>query len=284
MTPKYPLINVHGHLTKHPGKGEERLAHAREDGVVRFCCATIDVSEWSYSSAELVPLFEKYPDFLVGLGYLNLGRDVDSPDRIDELKAMGFAGLKMIIPSKPYNDDRYFPLYERAEKLAMPMLFHTGWVAGDDPDLVRRFDIDATKYQPYTLDRIARYFPELRVIAAHLGHPHFGEAFQVLMSFPNVYFDFSGGGCSPHWVAALKKALAPFPGADLDDPDQNTAHDYFRKLCFATDNPRAAKWYPAAEDICDYLHIPRETRELFYWRNACRIFGWTDLERELEKT
>ena len=283
MAPKYPLINVHGHMTKHPGEGEERLVRAREDGVVRFCCATIDDSEWSYSSDELAPLFEKYPDFLVGLGYLNMGREVDPPDRVDALKAMGFAGLKAIIPFKAYNDDAYFPLYERAEKLGMPILFHTGWVAGTDPDLVRRFDIDATKYTPYTLDRIARYFPELRIIGAHLGHPHFDDALQLVHAFPNVYFDFSGGGCSAHWVATLKRVLAPFPGADLDDPDQNPAHGYFRKFCFATDNPRASKWYPASEDISDYLHIPEAARQLFYYKNACHIFGWDDLARDLEK-
>ncbi len=28
----------------------------------------------------------------------------------------------------------------------------------------------------------------------------------------------------------------------------------------------------------DYLGIPDQTRELFYWRNAARIFGWPDLE------
>lgn len=280
MKPKYPLINVHSHLVH--ASGEKRLEKAKEDGVVRFCCAAVG---WlgCCSNEEIIPLFKKYPDFLVGLGYVNLGPEMDSPDKIDWLKENGFEGLKMIFPLASYNDDRYFPLYERAEKLEMPILFHTGWVSGFDPELVKKHDLDSTKYKPYCFDRIARYFPNLKIIGTHLGKPHFTEALQMVIGLPNVYYDFTGAGGSRQWVSTLKKELAPFPGADFDNPDDNPAHEYFKKFCFATDNPTAEKWYTASEDIMDYLHIPEETRRLFYWKNACTIFGWDKLAEELNQ-
>ena len=59
-------------------------------------------------------------------GYLDLDGAAEQPDI---LKEMGFVGLKPYKPHFPYSDERYFPIYERAQALRMPVLFHTGLVA-----------------------------------------------------------------------------------------------------------------------------------------------------------
>ncbi len=101
----------------------------------------------------------------------------------------------------------------------------------------------------------------------------------MIAAYPNVYYDFSGGsGKKPHehWVA---RALSPcFPDADMSDPAENPALGYFRKLCFATDNPEPPIWIEASNRIMDRLCIPDDLRERFYWRNACEVFGWKEDE------
>ena len=43
-----------------------------------------------------------------------------------------------------------------------------------------------------TLDNIARRFPKLTIIAAHLGNPDYAWAAEIGRWNPNLYFDLSG--------------------------------------------------------------------------------------------
>ena len=67
----------------------------------------------------------RYPDTIIGLGYVALGRG-DGPETVEDLHARGFRGLKMIAPARDYDDASFYPIYARAEELRMPILFHTG--------------------------------------------------------------------------------------------------------------------------------------------------------------
>ena len=154
----------------------------------------------------------------------------------------------------------------------MPIVFHTGWVAriGETDRALR---LSSESMRAFRLDRIARAFPDLTIIGTHLGLPHSDEALSLTQHHPNVYFDMSGGGGERTHLSLIKKAMAPFRGADMSDPEENLALQHFRKMVFATDNPSVSVWYPASEEVMDYLQVPEETRELFYWRNAADIFG-----------
>ena len=46
--------------------------------------------------------------------------------------------------------------------------------------------------RPTTLDAIARRFPKLTIIGAHLGNPDYAWAAEVTRWNPNLYFDLSG--------------------------------------------------------------------------------------------
>jgi predicted TIM-barrel fold metal-dependent hydrolase len=215
----------------------------------------------------------EFPDLLVGMGNVELGRSPGGPDDVDRLKERGFSGLKLEMPTRPYDHDAYMPIYERAEQLGMPILFHTGHVHSlGEPE--REGRLSADHMRPGRLDRIARSFPDLTVIGAHLGMPHAAEAIALLDGLANVHFDVSWDVADRSFFARLKKALAPFPGADWDDPDENPAIRWFEKIPFGTDDPPIGDWLPVAQDLLDYLHVPEATREDFYWRTADRIFGW----------
>ena len=144
------------------------------------------------------------------------------------LHELGYRGLKISGTRRPYDDYKYFPLYQAAEDLGMPILFHMGVLGGGvdyarthprhDPEAAasqrrmremlervqapgegggpRRFlrDISATRMRPFHLDTLAHNFPDLRLIGAHMGGTgNYDEAASVARWRPNVLFDLSGG-------------------------------------------------------------------------------------------
>ncbi|HBP37497.1 MAG TPA: hypothetical protein DD640_01920 [Clostridiales bacterium] len=273
------IINTHGHL--HLNSDVDRLVEEwQNEGVVKFCALALDrrFQEHGYLGNEGVKKWmDKYPDILIGIGSIDVGMIQDPAGKVDQLKSEGFQGLKFISPALKYNDESYFGYYEKAEALGMPIIFHTGIVSSTALGGQPEYAVDADNMRPYCFDKICRRFPKLKMIGAHLGLPHEQEALRIISTYKNVYYDFSGAGGCKTWVSEIKKTLAPFPGANWDDPEENIARQYFKKFVFATDNPPVALWKKNAIDIMDYLHIDEETREDFFWRNAARIFGWTSL-------
>jgi predicted TIM-barrel fold metal-dependent hydrolase len=64
---------------------------------------------------------------ILGFSGVNLvAGEVDRPDAVDRFVEQGFRALKSISNSYPYDHDTYWPLYERADQLRLPILFHTG--------------------------------------------------------------------------------------------------------------------------------------------------------------
>jgi predicted TIM-barrel fold metal-dependent hydrolase len=138
----------------------------------------------------VVKFMKSHPGRLLGMGRV----DLDAPDAlemIDKYHASGFRALGEIIrPQYSFDDRRYWPVYEHAEKLGMIMLFHTGIVNRLTPDVPS--DISSDRMRAATLDLIARRFPKLTIIGAHLGNPDFAWAAEIARWNPNLYFDLSG--------------------------------------------------------------------------------------------
>jgi hypothetical protein len=132
----------------------------------------------------------KHPNRIMGLGQM----DLDDPlalELVDRFHAAGFRGLgELTGPKRNYDDRSYWPIYERAEKYGMIILFHTGIVNRMQPDIPS--DISVDRMRPTTLDGIARRFPKLTLIGAHLGNPDYAWAAEVTRWNPNLYFDLSG--------------------------------------------------------------------------------------------
>ena len=273
------VINIHAHITQ-GADVDEKIRVWKEQGAVRTCVLAIapikGPGNWRVlSNEQLTPHLARHSDHLIGFGGLDLTLEPDKPEVVAELKQMGYRGLKAIRPCKPYDDDLFMPLYEAAAKHEMPILFHTGLLAFR-PDY--RGPSRNDYMRPMHLERIARYFPHLTLIGAHLGMPWPSEAVRLLLSRPNVYYDISGGSGSARHGTFIKQALAPFPNADPTDPDQHLALKLFAgKLLFGTDNPPLSTWVPRAQDILDYLQIPEDVQENFYWRSAAKLLGLVEL-------
>src|ERR687894_349702 len=56
--------------------------------------------------------------------------EVVDGERVRELHALGYRGLKMIGVKRPYDEPDYFPMYAAAEELRMPILLHLGVIGG----------------------------------------------------------------------------------------------------------------------------------------------------------
>jgi predicted TIM-barrel fold metal-dependent hydrolase len=273
------IINVHTHAHRHQDL-DARVRHWQECGCVKVCVHVLWLKpgDSSYSNEELLPWMRKYPDLLLGFALPHLGArpggPVDGPEVVDRFKEQGFTGLKFIGPSYAYDDERYYPLYRRAEELEMPVLFHTGFLSIRPTDGERGISQD--KMRALRLDTIGRAFPRLRMMMAHLGNPEYPVGLDLIRSFPNLYGEFSGASGSKFRETTLRKLFAPLPGADLADPDENLALVHFQKLCFATDNPEPPRWIELSQRLMDELHLPVEVQEGFWWRNGARWLGIED--------
>ena len=273
------IINMHGHIRDWQDLAA-RVEIWRQWNVEKFV-VLLRSDNWGerrgggLTTSDWPNVQRQYPDLLVGFAGANMqGDSIDGPAEIERYADQGFVGLKAIAPKHPYNHEAYFGIYEKAQDLGMPILFHTGFLAVDYTT-DGRYGIDSENMRPYLFDRIARTFPRLKIIGAHLGGPHYAEALQMLDAHENVYFDISGGSGKKRHQRKIISAMLPHPGLETDwtDPAENPALGWFEKIVFGTDSPEPDVWVPAAENILDALHIPAELRQRFYYDTAAELLG-----------
>ena len=178
------LIDAHVH---HNGKTEflEQLCARLEphDGMALLITAPKDLDS-------VKAFMNKRPGRLAGLGEIRLD-DPRALELVDRFHAAGFPGLgELTKPHMDFHDRTYWPVYERAEKYGMILLFHTGIVNRTSPDVPE--DASSDRMRPGTLDLIARRFPKLKIIGAHLGNPEYAVAAEISRWNPNLWFDVTG--------------------------------------------------------------------------------------------
>ena len=178
------LIDVHEHYDGEPGVLEKLLAKLdAADGM-----GILLITPKGFPQAS--KFIQQHPDRFIGFGDIRLD-DPDVLNQIDRFHQAGFRGLGEITSSlKDYDDRAYWPIYDRAAKYHMILLFHTGIVARPDPAVPS--DISFDRMRPTRLDLIARHWPKMIIIGAHLGNPDYAEAAEIARLNPNLYFDLSG--------------------------------------------------------------------------------------------
>jgi len=209
------------------------------------------------------------PDRVVPFAFFALG--TDAPGRIAEFADAGFRGVKFIDPKANYNDTAYWDVYGRMAERGLVALFHLGIVARRRD--MQQDDRDSNRCRPIYLDHIARLFPALKIIGAHLGNPWYEEATMSARWNANLWFDLSG--------STLKKKTPAFLRSLLwwDKP----GHPYqahggkhpFDKIVFGTDV--AHEWmadvYQDYQLLMDGMAVPLEYREKIMGGTAAEILG-----------
>jgi len=179
------------------------------------------------------PMIDHAPNRLVGLGRLDLD-DPRAVERVDEFHAAGFRGLgELEFPLKNFYDPSYWPVYERAEKYGMIVVFHTGIVARGDPKLA--VDVSVDRMRVTSLDGIARRFPGITIIGAHLGNPDFAWAGELARWHPNLFLDASGSSLIKlQDNYTFFKSIFWWTGVESPHTPKSTA-SAFEKLVFGSD-------------------------------------------------
>src|SRR5713101_7649206 len=218
-----------------------------------------------------------YPDVVIPYGQIL----VDDPKAMAEIEAFaagGAKGIKMHTPRKNWDDESYFPLYQKIQDLGLVALFHTGIVctivdgncgSSDEPQIS-----SMARMRPSYLHTIARAFPRLRVQGAHLGNPWYDEAAEAARWSSNLYFDLTGSS-----LIKKQKNLAVFKeylwweGPTPHSP--SNAVYAFEKLVFGTDEPPenldvVLGRYEAMLDACG---VPEKSRQLIYGGTMARLLG-----------
>lgn len=178
------LIDVHVHYNGEPGVLDQMLKKMQQVDGLAFLLTTPKGFETAQAFIKL------HPDRFIGFGDIHPD-DPNVLQQIDRFHAAGFLGLGEISSTKRnYDDAAYWPIYERAQKYHMILLFHTGVVSRQHPEQPQ--DVSFERMRGTRLDLIAREFPRLTVIGAHLGNPDYAGAAEVARWDPNLYFDVSG--------------------------------------------------------------------------------------------
>lgn len=181
-------IDAHVHYSTEEGFLERLVAEEQRLGFGKVCLNGADWLEHRDANDAVERAVARYPEMIVGFAYFPLGRW--EATSVGELRGRGFKGLKFIRPPSRYDDKEFYPVYEAAEECELVCLFHTGIVARTPED--RDHDVNNDRHRPVYLDTIARTFPSLKIIGAHLGNPWYEEAGMACRWNPNLYFDLSG--------------------------------------------------------------------------------------------
>mgnify|MGYP004554436147 CR=1 FL=1 len=222
---------------------------------------------------EILDTVKRYQGFFLAFGFIDLDRAV--PDDISRLRDLGFYGLKPYKQLKPYSHPDYFPLYERAQELNMPILFHTGLIAQGTPYTgAYTHAFGPENMRPIHLSAIAEAFPELMIIGGHQGWPYMEEMEHNLYYYRNIYGDISG------YLRSVPRLNEILDRRTHDGTDRYFNH----KLHFATDefygiessNARALRLAQFWESYFEFIGglyyrwgLPEEQEKFFRGNAAC---------------
>lgn len=183
-----PSLDLHTHLFDEPGYADTLAETARALGFDAMCLGGGSSRYGLADNEAVLKQTDTYPDLFLPAGTLDLRRA--EPKQVEELADAGFVCLKVMAPPEPYDSSRFFPIYDAAQALGLPIVFHTGYLPRTPMDAA--LDIRCEYMRPVYLDAVARRFPRLKIVGTSLGYPWCAEAVETMRHNPNVYFDLSG--------------------------------------------------------------------------------------------
>jgi hypothetical protein len=198
---------------------------------------------------EVASFVREHPGRLLGIASVNLHRPMDAVRELRRcVRQLGFRGLRIVpwLWGLPPDDRRYYPLYAECIEFDVPFCLqvgHTGPLLTSEPG----------RPIPY-LENVALEFPELRIVAGHIGAPWTQEIISLATKFPNLYIDTS----------AYKTTR--FPTDFVTFMRGRGA----RKVMFGTNYPMLTA--AACLEGLEPLGLGEEATELFLHENARRVF------------
>lgn len=128
----------------------------------------------------------EHPDLFAGIGSVPLDRPRDAVAEVRRCVGdLGFVGIRVVpwLWELPPDDRRYYPVYSECVEQDVPFCLQVGHTGPLRPSEMGR-------PIPY-LDNVAREFPDLTIVAGHIGHPWTAEMMALATKYENVYIDTS---------------------------------------------------------------------------------------------
>lgn len=241
---------------------EELLELMKKNGIATSLLLSPPMAgEKPLPNSELVTLCEKSRDALFPVFTVDPSRAaVAAALKLAEAHRGFVRGLKIWLGYRRVfaKDEVFGPLYDYAEEIGLPVLFHTGDTASSTGSLAHA--------HPLTLDEVANQRQDLKIVVCHLGNPWVLDAAELVYKHKNVYADISGlvvggGGYRKEYMRMLaqrtSEAVYYAGGAD--------------KVLFGTDYP--VERQEDGLSLVSMLKVTQADREKMLWRNASKLFS-----------
>lgn len=200
------------------------------------------------SNDEVCSFVAAAPNRLIGVGSVDISKPMAAVREIRRcVKELGFKAIRVLpwLWELPPTDRRFYPVYTTCCELDVPFCTQIGHTGPLMPSEVGR---------PIYLDQVALDFPELRIVAGHIGYPWTDEAIAVATKHENVFIDTSA-----YTVKRYPKALVEF----MQGHGRN-------KVLFGTNYPMILP--SKALEGLDQLGLDEDAKGRFLSKNAQRVF------------
>lgn len=199
-----------------------------------------------------------HPDVFIGFGAIDPHQVEASLEEIDKIAELGLRGIGELNPGRQMffaNDERFYPLWERAAARGLVVLFHTGMLgAGAGTPGGMGYKLKYTRPIP-ALDDLAADFPTLQIIGAHPSWPYQAESLAIARHKANFWIDLSGW--APKYFSS---ELVQYANTIIQD-----------KVLFGSDWPVLTpdRW------LSEFAQLPlkEEVRRKILRDNAMRLLG-----------
>ncbi len=178
-------------------------------------------------------------------------------------RSEGARGIKLHPAAQRFypNDRRLRPVYERAQSLGWPVVFHSGAFAlGPAPG-------DHARLEHFP--EVLASFPNLTVVLGHMGFARTGDRLvgefetcaSIARDYPNAMFD----------CCYVINGTEPEPSLSDDEAASAIRNVGTQRVMFGSDYP----WFDPALDAARIAWLPLEEHEkrLVLYDNAARVFG-----------
>ncbi len=174
-------------------------------------------------------------------------------------------GLKIFLSYQTgrADDERMMPVYDFAAKHGLSVTFHTGL-----PSYHLPYENDVEGSRVEYVANVARKYPQVNFIVAHMGDPYYNESIQAMHGLTNMFTDFAGA-FEPGTEVAADEEGTIMQWADAI----NQYPDTWQQIIYGTDFcPPILLW---EIDKYDYTINKIFTPDQFddiYWNNPLRAF------------
>jgi len=227
---------------------ETMLAEMDAAGIDKAFLVAPALNVWRLPYEDVAKAVARYPDRFVGLAGVNPDDRMEGVRRLEyAVRELGFVGAHLYphwFSRAPDHRD-YYPFYAKCEELDVPIQIQIGHSAQPEQPTVAH---------PMTLDPVAIYFPQLRIVGIHIGWPWVREAIAVALKHRHVYLG-SDAHAPKFWDAEFVQFLRT-RGRE--------------KVLFGTDFPIIG-FRRALDEIAE-LKLDAAAREPFLAGNARRVY------------